>query len=67
MRLGRGVPYYHDNDDKFEVVVIGIGQVEHALIIVLSAPDKTIVVVVSDIAWRAWKTNKILTQYGIRY
>jgi hypothetical protein len=38
-RLGRGVPYHHykdDDDDVFEVVVVGIGQVERALIIVLS-------------------------------
>jgi hypothetical protein len=48
----------------FEVVVIGIDQVERGMNIVLSGADKTIIVVMIDIAWRAWNSNEILTQYG---
>jgi hypothetical protein len=48
--MERGVPHHHYKD-LFEVVVVGIDQVERGMIIVLSAPGKTIVMI--DIAWRA--------------
>lgn len=50
--------------DMFEVVVIGIDQVERGMIIVLSARDKTIVVII-DIAWQPGEPNDILTQCDV--
>jgi hypothetical protein len=66
-RGDEGFPHHHYKDVCEVIVVMGIGQVERGMVIVFSAPDKTTIVVLIDIAWRAWKTNKILTQHGTRY